>query len=135
MTTLEDTRNQKLSFIEQNDLVLRDHRRGGDGGSDLIWNVLTLLVWLGIAGMIMAFISIYFNPASNLNLLRPFQPTLIAAVNLPSEAATLPVEAPVLPATMLPTEILTPQPPTATPTLEPTQTETPTPGPSPTATI
>lgn len=106
--------------------------RAEQGSVDLFWNVLTVIVWLGIATMVMAFISIYQDPSSSLNLLQPFRPTQIAAVILPTEHLLPPTE------TVAPTPSSTPTlpaTPTVTFTAEPAATETPTPGPSPTATV
>jgi hypothetical protein len=136
MTAMEEIRNQEISFGEPGEpRQAAARRQGRQGGSDMIWNVLTLLVWLGIAIMIMAFISIYLNPASSLNLLRPFQPTLLAALNLPTDIPTPTAELPSASPTPVPTQTDTPLPPTVTDTPVPTATETPTPGPSLTPTI
>lgn len=113
----------------------RSARRTDRGSSDLVWNVLTVLVWLGIASMVMAFLSIYANPSSSLNLLQPFRPSQVAAVVLPTETSAPPTETASPTVTLTPTLTVTPLTPTVTFTLEPTPTETPTPGPSPTATI
>lgn len=134
MTAMEEISDQDFPF-EPHNRNQAARQRGGQGGGELFWNVMTLLVWMGIAGMIMAFISIFNNPASSLNLLRPFQPTLISAMILPTETPTMTVEIPTETATTAPTETFTPLPPTETATPESTPTEIPTPGPSPTATI
>lgn len=119
---------------EREQASLRPRRRRAAGRRDLTWNVLTVLVWISMACMVMAFISIYANPKSILNPFRPVQqPTLAAMVILPTmtaspmPAATLQGDPP------QPTE--TPAPPTATPTPTQTPENTSTPGPSPTATI
>ena len=134
MAAIDDTSNHNILVIEH-DLPRRARRGSGQTLSDLFWNVLTMLVWLGIAVMIMAFLSIYYNPGTSLNLLPPFRPTLLASINLPNVVAMLPVETQTNTATATPTATLTPLPPTATFTPEPTSTETPTLGPSPTPTI
>jgi hypothetical protein len=106
-------------------------------GGSLIWNVLTVLVWLGMACMVMAFISVYSDPQSLANPLRPPQPTLVSAVVIPTMTASPEPTATLEPGqiTLTPTETATPVPPTATASPSPTFTETATPGPSPTATI
>lgn len=99
-----------------------------------LWNALTVIVWLAMACAVMAFVSIYHNPGSPINPFRHAQPTLVAAVVLPSPTATpRPSPTSVVAATALPTDIPTTAPATDTPTLVPT--ETPLPGPSPTPTI
>jgi hypothetical protein len=110
----------------------RSLQRDEQQSPDLFWNVLTVLVWLGIATMVMAFISIYKNPASSLNLLRPFQPTLVSVIVVPTE---LPIPSLDVTATFEPTFTEIPPTFTVTPTPEPAATETPTPGPSATPTI
>lgn len=103
---------------------------------DTLWNALTVIVWLAMACSVMAFVSIYTNSRSPLNIFRRPEPTLVSAVVLPSATPTLqPSPTSVVPATAVPTATATPAPPTAT--LEPTvaPTETVTPGPSPTATV
>jgi len=115
----------------------RNTRGGGahdnQNGLEWFWNVMTILVWLGIIGMIVAFVTIYLDPGSSLNVLRPFQPTLVAVIDLPTETPVIYTDTPELASVL--DEIPTPQPPTLTATQEPTSTETPTPGPSPTATV
>ena len=96
---------------------------------------MTMLTWLMTAFILMAFVSIYTNPNSALNPLRPSVPTLAAVVVIPT--ATAPVDQPTV---LAPQAITTtPLPPTPEPTQTPTATleptETATPGPSPTATI
>lgn len=102
---------------------------------DLTWNVLTVLVWLVMAFMVMAFVSIVVNPHSAWNPLRAANtPTLAAAVVIPTMTPT--PETVVLAQAATPTATSSPTPtPTLTPTETPLPTETPTPGPSPTATI
>jgi hypothetical protein len=111
-------------------------------GHDLVWNVLTVLVWLGMASAIMAFLSIYANPQSlpapfRPAPLTPVLPTLISAVQIPTNTAT-PVPS-FTPEPGKPTQTLTSTPTPITPTVtftpSPTITETVTLGPSPTATI
>lgn len=82
---------------------------------DLVWNVLTLLVWLGIGGVLLLVGVIYVNPNSPVN---PFPPRPLPTL------LSLPTLDEVLSPTPLPTEtvlknLLTPTP-SATPTLEPT---------------
>jgi hypothetical protein len=134
MATFDEVRDHDFSALGQarESLSTGAYPRPIQIGSDLFWNVLTLLVWLGIGGMVMAFLSIYNNPATSLNLLRPNGPELVAAISLPPETET---PLPTSTATAVFTETSTPLPPTSTVPPEPTQTETPTPGPSPTATI
>ncbi len=107
------------------------------GGHDLVWNVLTVLVWLGMTCAVMAFATIYANPASLPAPLRPFPPTLVSAIHIPTGTATpLPssTQTPAKPTVTL-TATPTPVTPTPTITLTPTVTDTATPGPSPTPTI
>lgn len=103
----------------------------------LIWNVLTVLVWLGIAFTVMAIISMINNPQTLPNPFQPVQPTLASMVVLPtmtpSPEPTQTLDPGQVTATL--TETPTPVPPTATYTPSPTFTETATPGPSPTPTI
>src|SRR6266540_4371478 len=56
---------------------------------DLVWNVLTVLVWLGIASAVMAFTAIIANPQSLPESFRPFPPTLVSPVHIPTHTATL----------------------------------------------
>lgn len=109
----------------------------GRGRKDLVWNVLTVFVWLGMACVAMAFAAIYANPMSLPEPLRPFPPTLVSEVHLPTSTATPPPSSTPVPKqptrTFTPTS--TPVTPTVTFTPSPTVTETPTPGPSPTPTI
>ncbi|RPJ40837.1 MAG: hypothetical protein EHM21_14045 [Chloroflexi bacterium] len=95
--------------------------------NDLLWNILTALVWLGMACMIAAFVSVYSGSIGTLNSV---QPTLVAMINIPTMTPS-----PVFTHTPLPVAVEETQLPTltSTPTLEPTETNTP--GPSPTATI
>lgn len=104
---------------------------------DLGWNVLTVVVLLGMTSVILGIVSLVNNPYSAFNPFQPPVPTLVMSVSIPTEAAT-----PTPPATAtasLPLEtpapaggLITPMP-TFTATLPPTETNTP--GPSPTATI
>jgi hypothetical protein len=109
----------------------RAARRASDSSANLFWNVLTMLVWLGMAIMVLAFISIYLDPTSRFNPFQPAQPTLVSVIVIPS--ATPEVTRPSPTVTLTATGTPVPPTPTITPTLEPT--ETPTPGPSPTPTI
>jgi hypothetical protein len=105
-------------------------------GSDLAWNLLTMLVWLGMASMVVIFLSIYNNPTTPLNPFSPAPPTLVSVIRLPTETLS---PQPVIQRTASSTPTLppsaTPVTPTATRTSLPTATDTPTPGPSPTPTI
>lgn len=111
---------------------IRTRREGGG----LVWNVLTVLIWLGMAFAIIAFVSIYTNPQAAMNPFPPARPTLVSAIVLPTitptPTATMTTQPGPGTATSAPTETLVPTV-TETPTLEPTETFTP--GPSPTATI
>jgi hypothetical protein len=100
----------------------------------MAWNVLTVLVWLGMACVVMAFASIYANPQVLPESLRPVPPTLVAVVQIPTMTATLPPSSTPQPTKPTATSTSTPTP-TVTITPSPTVTETSTPGPSPTATI
>jgi len=106
-------------------------------GSDLVWNVLTVLVWLGMASAVMAFAAVYANPQNVPVQFRPIPPTLVAALQIPTNTATTSPTLTREPGK--PTITLTPSKmpvtPTVTITSSPTATETATPGPSPTATI
>lgn len=131
MAAVEESKSQPVSRPRSSAQVRRARR-----SSDLYWNVLTLMVWLGIASMVMVFLTIYFNPASPINPFSPVPPTLVSVVNLPSETPSpqpSPTLTPTSTATHRPTS--TPVTPTVTLTPLPTATETITPGPSPTATI
>lgn len=108
---------------------------------DLTWNVLTVLTWLGMACMAMAFASIYVNPNSLFNPFRPMgarqTPTLVSALILPSGTPSpLPTATldPLL-NTATPSSTPTPATPTVTPTITLTPSATFTPGPSATPTI
>ncbi len=107
------------------------------GRRDLVWNVLTVFVWLGMACTVMAFASIYSNPQNLPAQFRPVPPTLVAALQIPTSTATLTPSSTPVPdqPTVTPTRTPTPVTPTVTLTPSPTITETITPGPSPTATI
>jgi hypothetical protein len=102
--------------------------------SDLVWNVLTVLVWVLIVCVVMAFLSISANPKSAMSMFQPNAPTLASFVTLPTMTAS---PQPSATAGVSPTVTLTPIPPTATLSPAPTSipTETATLGPSPTATI
>lgn len=120
-------------------------RRKSPARRDMIWNVLTVLVWLMMACTVMAFASIYANPRSLLNPFRPMQPAnVVAAVSITTrtpapQATETPMAVAALaqgdPAALAATELPPTEEPTATMTPEPTATETPTPGPSATATV
>jgi hypothetical protein len=133
MAAIEETEVPKISPARQAAYSRRARR---NDGKDLTWNVLTVLVWLGMAFMVMAFVTILFNPNSALNPLRaPEAPTLVSAVQIPTMTPSSTPTPDVLTKTPSPTPVT----PTATATLTrtptPTATETVTPGPSPTATI
>jgi hypothetical protein len=85
-----------------------------------------------MACAVMAFMAIYANPQSLPVQFRPMPPTLVSAVEIPTQTPTIPPSA--TPEPGRPTETLT-STPTITVTPSPTVTETVTPGPSPTATI
>lgn len=106
-------------------------------GNDLPWNVLTVLVLLGMLSMIMAVVTLLVNPDSRLNPFKPVQPTLVSAVHIPTMTASpLPSRTPTRdPAAAQSLDTATPVTPTVTFTPSPVPTETFTPGPSPTATI
>lgn len=106
--------------------------------TDIIWNILTVLVLLAIAGMVLYFVFIYYNPTSPLNTYPP--PTQAVAIVIPTNpSATVTV----VPFTRTPVRIasvtrtptltktatltLTPSDTPVTPTLTPTITETLTP--------
>ncbi len=99
--------------------------------NDLLWNVLTALVWLGMACMIAGFVSVYSGSIGSLNSV---QPTLVAMINIPTMTPS-----PVFTHTPLPVAVK------ETVVIEADSaphgsrsratTETNTPGPSPTATI
>lgn len=142
MAAIDDINNPNMIGIEYGlgKKAGRARRKSRQLIPDLVWNVLTMLVWLGIAVMVMAFLSIYNDPASMLNLLPPSYASVMELINPPSAAAAaLPVETQTNTATAVPTATFTftPLPPTATATYtpEPTATETPMPGPSATPTI
>lgn len=110
-----------------------DERPERQSRGDIVWNVLSVLMLLGMACLLMVFLQIYREPASQLN---PFPPPTLAAVLVVPTSTVTPSLAPPSATpqpTLAPSE--TPQPPSPTPTVTDTPTETPTPGPSPTATI
>ena len=110
----------------------REHReRRQREQRDMLWNALTVIVWLALAWAVMAFVSIYTNSRSPLNVFRRPEPTLVSAMVLPSATPT-PLPSPT---SALPAATATAAPPTATlePTLAPTETVTP--GPSLTPTV
>lgn len=91
--------------------------------SNLVWNVLTVLVLLATVALAGVFGSLFINPYSGLNIFPP--PTLPAAIALPTSTPTPivvfePTWTPV--PSLTPTATSTPQP-TATP--EPTETAFP----------
>ncbi len=117
-------------------------------GGTLIWDVLTVFVWLGMVSVVMMFATLMANPTSRFNPfppVTPMPPTLVAAIQLPTPTHTPMPETPLAAsmgptsrsgrATRTPTASPTPVTPTATPTRTPLPTETPTPGPSPTNTV
>lgn len=135
MAAIEETDNPIQYEPVRRSRTRRSGRESVHG--PLIWNVLTVLVWLGMACMIMAFVSIIYNPQSLAYPLRPVAPTLVSAVVIPTMTPSPEPTATLDPGQFTPTltETPTPVPPTATFTPSPTATETATPGPSPTATI
>jgi hypothetical protein len=106
--------------------------------TDIIWNILTVLVLLAIAGLVLYFVFIYYYPNSPLNTYPP--PTQAVAIVLPTNP---PPTVTVVPFTRTPVRIasvtrtptltktvtltLTPSNTPVTPTLTPTITETLTP--------
>jgi len=102
---------------------------------ELVWNVMSVLLLLGVAGLVMAFFQIYVDPASRYNPFPP--PTEVARLVVPSSTPTL-SPTPVTPSPV-PTDTLapsqTPRTPTETVTLTATPTVTPTQGPTATPTI
>ena len=87
--------------------------------SGIIWNILTVLLLLGVLCLGGYFMMIFINPQSGLNPFPP--PTLPAALQLPTET---PTPRGVLPPTWTPEPT---NPPTETPTPRPTATLPPTP--------
>lgn len=140
MATIEDTERMDREPLRSTERHPNAARRSnpsapaGHHSGALIWNVLTVLVWLGMCSAIMAFISIYTNPQTALNPLRPgtpIPPTMVAAISLPTATETS------IPTATVrgpkPTRTLTPTvTPTATATLTPTITNTPQPSATPT---
>lgn len=84
--------------------------------SDLLWNVLTLLIWVGILGVILFVGVIYVNPNAPINPFPPRQLPTLLTLATPSMAS-------VAPATFFETP---------TPTLTATEVSSPTPSPLPT---
>ena len=87
--------------------------------SDIVWNILTVLVLLAIAGMVLYFVFIYYYPTSPLNTYPP--PTEAVALVLPTNP---PPTATVVSLTWTPVRIASV---TRTPTLTKTVTVTVTP--------
>lgn len=86
------------------------------GDPDLLWNVLTLLIWVGILGVILFVGVVYVNPNAPINPFPPRPlPTLITLAT-PSMTSVIP---------STPSE-------TPTPTLTATEVSSPTPSPLPT---
>ncbi len=142
MAAIEDSENPiELQPVRRS--TTRRSARGrarttrASSGSVVIWNALTVLVWLGMAFVVMAVISLINNPQSLANPLRPVPPTLAAAVVIPTMTPSPEPTATLDPGQATSTLTATPTPvtPTATRTPSPTFTETATPGPSPTPTI
>jgi len=128
MATIEDSKSQHIPQLHGS------VDRPACHNPDLAWDVLTMLVWLGIASQLLIFLTIYFNPHSSLNPFSPVPPTIVAGIVLPSATPSLPPTAtiePTLTITVLATATI--ETPTATSQPDPTQTETP--GPSPTPTV
>lgn len=102
---------------------------------DTFWNALTVLLFLGMCVLAVAFVVIFTDPENRLNPFPPptLQPTrsiptaTIADTEIPASPTTRP--------TSTGTPTFTPVPATATITLTPTATITATEGPTPTPTI
>jgi hypothetical protein len=86
------------------------------GDSDLLWNVLTLLIWVGILGVILFVGVVYVNPNAPINPFPPRPLPTLFTLATPSMAS-------VAPATFSETP---------TPTLTATEVSSPTPSPLPT---
>ena len=99
---------------------------------ELVWNVLSVLVMLSMAGLLIAFLQIYSNPASQINPFPP--PTQVALLVVPTGTITL-IPSPVTPSPQPSATVAFSETPTLTPTQTEIPTETPTLGPSPTSTI
>ncbi len=103
---------------------LRKRRGEGNGA---FWDILTILLVVGMLGMGVIFVVIYLNPYISLNPYPP--PAAVPTVFIPSSTPTQKI----LPPTWTPTATLepsatpTPLPPTETLTPEPTETLTPAP--------
>jgi len=104
-------------------------KKGGTGA--LVWNILTILVLLGVVAIALIFLAVFLNPSSGLN---PFPPaTLPAILEFPTATVT-PVrflQSTWTPSpTLEPTATYTPQPtPTSPPTETPFVLFTPSPAP------
>lgn len=87
-----------------------------DNFRERLWNLLTLLVFAGMALAVVFFAAIFLNPGVSFNPFPP--PTLPVALMLPTStpAPTQPVAPPALSDTLTPLPTLTPEPPTATAT-------------------
>jgi hypothetical protein len=99
----------------------------GSNTSDLVWNILTVVVLLAAVAIALIFLILFVNPQSALNPLPP--PTLPTLIQ---EETLTPTPRNILPPTWTPTTTITPtftQPPTITstqaPSLTPTFTFTP----------
>lgn len=106
-----------------------DHENGR--GGDVLWNLLTFLLFAGILGAVAIFYILFQNPFSSINPYPP--PTLPVPIVLPSNTPTQPQLPPtwtvVVTETQSPT--LTPRPSNTPTTMK---TELPTEGPTPTRT-
>ena len=124
--------------MELNRPRARRSRRRTGRQTDGIWNVLTVLVFLGMCLSSVVYVVIFLNPGSSLNPFpAPPEPTLLPTLFFPSPTP-LDTQAPIIHTvtpTITQTPTFTPIPATATVTSTPTVTVTFTPGPSPTATI
>ncbi len=108
--------------------------------SDAIWNALTLLIFLGLCVLSVAFMVILTDPTNQMN---PFPPPTLQPTRFLPTVTPADTEIPVTPATptftvrptITRTPTFTPVPPTSTVTVTPTATITQTEGPTPTATI
>jgi hypothetical protein len=87
--------------------------------TNFIWNVLTIIMLVGVLCVVATFLTVFFNPDMPMNPLRP--PALPAPVSMPTYTST---PRSILPATWTPTASLEP---TITTTLRPTNASTPQP--------
>lgn len=112
-----------------------DERPAREQRGELVWNVMSVLLILGMASLVMAFLMIYRDPASPFNPFPP--PTEVARLVVPTYTPSL-SPTPVTPSpepSQTPEPSATPRAPTLSPTISATPTETLTPAPTATATI